>query len=203
MAKLTKFTISPSGELVYKSTGKLAPEGYKFRKNTVYGPNGRRIGTLSRKLTKTEATKIAKAERSRTRRTARAAKGAKGANAPKQPSQGKPKKPSKTGAPISQQYGDDWSQFDDTDFPEYSEAVKEEFAARVRLAAEAVAPPWLSQRIRALSTAALWQAWQEDQYIFETFFRYHEGRTEPVRSDVSVWLYQFVTRIEQYMGVKI
>ena len=196
MAKLTKFTISPSGELVYKSTGKLAPEGYKFRKNTVYGPNGRRIGTLSRKLTKTEAAKIAKAERSRKRRAA------KGANAPKQPSQGRPKKPSKKGS-ASAPYGEDWESFDTTEFPEYSEAVKEEFAARVRNAALSVAPPWLSQRIRALSTAALWQAYQEDAYIFETYFRYHEGRMEPVRSDVSIWLYQFVTRIEQYMGVKV
>ena len=196
MAKLTKFTISPSGQLVYKSTGKLAPAGYKFRKNTVYGPNGRRIGTLSRKLTKAEAAKIAKAERSRKRRVAR------GANAPKQPSQGKPKKPSKKGA-ASAPYGEDWEGFDTTEFPEYSEAVKEEFSARVRNAALSVAPPWLSNRIRALSTAALWQAYQEDAYIFETYFRYHEGRMEPVRSDVSIWLYQFVTRIEQYMGVKM
>ncbi len=196
MAKLTKFTISPSGQLVYKSTGKLAPEGYKFRKNTVYGPNGRRIGTLSRKLTKAEATRIAKAERSRNRRTARAQR------APAKPSQGKPRKPSKTGTPASAPYGDDWDSFDNTDFPDYSEAVKEEFAARVRNAALSVAPPWLSQRIRALSTEALWKAYQEDAYIFETYFRYHEGRMEPIRSDISIWLYQFVTRIEQYMGVE-
>ena len=82
MAKLTKFTISPSGQLVYKSSGKLAPAGYTFRKNTVYGPNGRRIGSLSRKLTRSEATKIAKAEANRNRRAARSA-------------QGKPAKPKK------------------------------------------------------------------------------------------------------------
>lgn len=52
--KLTHFTISPSGQLVYKSTGRLAPEGYTFRKNTVYGPNGRRVGSLARILTKKE-----------------------------------------------------------------------------------------------------------------------------------------------------
>lgn len=197
MAKLTKFTISPSGQLVYKSTGKLAPEGYKFRKNTVYGPNGRRIGTLSRKLTKTEAARIAKAEKSRKQRAARAQR------SPAKPSQGRPKRPSKTGAPVaSAPYGDDWDSFDSTDFPDYSEAVKEEFAARVRNAALSVAPPWLSNRIRALSTEALWKAYQEDAYIFETYFRYHEGRVEPIRSDISIWLYQFVTRIEQYMGVE-
>lgn len=198
MAKLTKFTISPSGQLVYKSTGKLAPESYKFRKNTVYGPNGRRIGTLSRKLTRAEATKIAKAEKSRNRRLAKAQR------SPAKPSQGKPRRPSKTGTPAaSAPYGEDWESFDTTEFPDYSEAVKEEFAARVRNAALSVAPPWLSQRIRALSTAALWQAYQEDVYIFETYFRYHEGRMEPVRSDISIWLYQFVTRIEQYMGVEV
>ena len=41
---------------------------------------------------------------------------------------------------------------------------KEEFAQRVRDAAMSVAPPWLQARIQALSTAALWQAYLEDQY---------------------------------------
>ena len=74
MAKLTKFTISPSGDLVYKSSGKLAPEGYTFRKNTVYGKNGRRVGSLSRNLTRTQAEKITKAERNRSARRAKAAR---------------------------------------------------------------------------------------------------------------------------------
>ena len=197
--KLVKFTISPSGQLVYKSTGKLAPADYTFRKNTVYGPNGRRIGSLSRKLTKAEATKIAKAEKSRTARQRRATAKAKGGRQDR-PKQGKPKAPSKTG---TQRYGDDWERFGQTDFPEPDVWVKEEFAQRVRDAASSVAPAWLQSRIQAFSTEALWQAYSEDAYIFEVYFKYHVAGNPPRKSDVSVWLYQFVTRIEQYMGVKV
>ena len=200
MASLTKFTIGPSGELVYKSTGKLAPSNYTFRKNTVYkvGADGvkRRVGSLSRKLTKTQAAKIAKAAKSRNRRAGKAAK----------PSQGKPRapsvsKPSASAAAESMAYGEDWDEITDTEFPEESQAMKEEFAARVRLAAASVAPPSLQAKIRALSTDAIYQAYTEDAFIFELYFRYHSAYDAPHRSDVSVWLYQFVNRVQQYMGV--
>ena len=194
MAKLTKFTIGPSGELVYKSTGKLAPEGYTFRKNTVYGKNGRRVGTLSRNLTKTQAERIARAEQSRQRRTGRAA--------PKQASQGKPRKPSKkTKTAASQEFGEDWDQFTDSEFPQPEEAVIEEFAQRVRDCALSVAPASLQKKIQALTSAAIWKAYQEDEYVFEIFFQYHQPEDQPHKSDVSVWLYQLVKRIEQYMDV--
>ena len=191
MAKLTKFTIGPSGELVYKSTGKLAPEGYTFRKNTVYGKNGRRAGTLSRNLTKTQAERIARAEQSRQRRTGRAA--------PKLPSPDKPRKPSQKAKAASQKYGENWDEFEDTEFPQPQEAVIEEFAQRVRDCALSVAPPALQKKIQALTSAAIWKAYQEDQYIFEIYFQYHQPEDQPHKSDVSVWLYQMVKRIEQYM----
>lgn len=191
MAKLTKFTLSPDGELVYRSTGKKAPAGYTFRKNTVY-KNGRRIGSLSRSITKTEAKRIAHAEQSRQRRTGRPA--------PEQPSQGKPRKPSKkTKATASQEFGEDWDQFTDSEFPGPEEAVIEEFAQRVRDCALSVAPAALQKKIQALTSAAIWKAYQEDQYIFEIYFQYHQPSDEPHKSDVSVWLYQMVKRIEQYM----
>lgn len=194
MAKLTKFTLSPSGDLVYKSTGKLAPEGYAFRKNTVYGKDGRRIGSLARSITKTEAKRIAHAEQSRQRRTGRAV--------PEKPSQGKPRKPSKkTKTAASQEFGEDWDQFTDSEFPEPEEAVIEEFAQRVRDCALSVAPAALQKKIRALTSAAIWKAYQEDEYVFEIYFQYHQPSDEPHKSDVSVWLYQLVKRIEQYMDV--
>lgn len=192
MARLTKFTIGPSGELVYKSTGKLAPEGYTFRKNTVYGKNGRRVGTLSRNLSKTQAERIARAEQSRQRRTGRAA--------PKLPSPDKPRKPSQK-AKASQKYGENWDEFEDTEFPEPEEAVIEEFAQRVRDCALSVAPAALQKKIQALTSAAIWKAYQQDEYVFEVFFQYHQPEDQPHKSDVSVWLYQMVKRIEQYMGV--
>lgn len=201
MSSLTKFTIGPSGELVYKSTGKLAPSNYTFRKNTVYkvGADGvkRRVGSLSRKLTKTQASKIAKAAKSRNARARRASK----------PSQGKPKAPSvskpsaSAAAAESMSYGEDWDEITDTEFPEESQARKEEFANRVRAAAASVAPPSLQAKIRALTTEAIYQAYTEDAFIFELYFRYHSAYDAPHRSDVSVWLYQFVNRIEQYMDV--
>lgn len=199
MAKLTRFTISPTGQLVYRSTGKLAPSSYTFRKNTVYGSDGRRIGSLSRNLTKKEAAKIAKAERSRNKRLKAQGKRPPQPKKANRPKQDRPKRPKAPTQEDTQEYGTDWDQFDTTEFPEESEQIKEEFALRVRMAALSVAPPSLSAKIRALSTEAIWRAYLEDAYIFETYFEYHEGREQPRRSDISVWLYQFVHRIEQYM----
>ena len=201
MASLTKFTISPSGDLVYKSSGRLAPSSYTFKKNTVYGPDGRRIGSLSRNLTKTQASKIAKAERNRAKK---GQKPKKKVSTP--PKQAKPRQPSQgkkfAGPAAFAEYGEgDWDEFGGTEFPEDSFAVKNEFASRVRAAASSVAPPALQAKIKALSTEALWKGYQEDAYIFELFFQYHSPVDAPHTSDVSVWLYQFVKRIETYMGV--
>ena len=200
MAKLTKFTISPSGDLVYKSSGKLAPEGYTFRKNTVYGKNGRRVGTLSRNLTKTEAAKIAKAEANRNKRKAAAKRKAAGMT---KPSQKRPRSPSGTnprqGAKVASI--DEAEEFEGTEFPGAEKLVIAEFARRVKAAALSVAPEALKQKILALSDEAIYEGYKQDAYIFEVFFFYHGESDEPHRSDVSVWLYQFVKRIETYMGV--
>ena len=199
MAKLTKFTLSPSGDLVYKSTGKLAPSSYTFRKNTVYGANGRRVGSLSRNLTKTEAAKIAKAEANRNKRKAAAKRKAAGMT---KPSQKRPRSPSgpnqKSGKAVSI---DEAEEFEGTEFPGADKLVIEEFARRVKAAALSVAPEALKQKILALSDEAIYEGYKQDAYIFEVFFFYHGESDEPHRSDVSVWLYQFVKRIETYMGV--
>lgn len=200
MAKLTKFTLSPSGDLVYKSSGKLAPSSYSFRKNTVYGANGRRVGTLSKNLTKTEATKIAKAEANRNKRKAAAKRKAAGMT---KPSQKRPRSPSGTkpreGAKVAGI--DEAEEFEGTEFPGADKLVIAEFARRVKAAALSVAPEALKQKILALSDEAIYEGYKQDAYIFEVFFFYHGESDEPHRSDVSVWLYQFVKRIETYMGV--
>lgn len=199
MAKLTKFTISPSGDLVYKSTGKLAPEGYTFRKNTVYGKNGRRVGSLSRNLTKTEAGKIAKAEANRNKRKAAAKRKAAGMT---KPSQKRPRSPSGTNRKSAKAAGiDEAEEFEGTEFPGADKLVIAEFARRVKAAALSVAPEALKQKILALSDEAIYEGYKQDAYIFEVFFFYHGESDEPHRSDVSVWLYQFVKRIETHMGV--
>ena len=201
MAKLTKFTLSPSGDLVYKSNGKLAPSSYTFRKNTVYGANGRRVGSLSRNLTRTEATKIAKAEANRNKRKAAAKRKAAGMAKPSQkrprsPSGAKPREGTKVTAGI-----DEAEEFEGTEFPEAEKLVIAEFARRVKAAALSVAPEALQKKILALSDEAIYEGYKQDAYIFEVFFFYHGESDEPHRSDVSVWLYQFVKRIETYMGV--
>lgn len=199
MAKLTKFTISPSGDLVYKSNGKLAPEGYTFRKNTVYGKNGRRVGSLSRNLTKTEAAKIAKAEANRNKRKAAAKRKAAGMT---KPSQKRPRSPSGPNRGSTKAAGTaEAEDFEGTEFPDAEKLVIEEFARRVKAAALSVAPEALKQKILALSDEAIYEGYKQDAYIFEVFFFYHGESDEPHRSDVSVWLYQFVKRIETYMGV--
>ena len=199
MAKLTKFTLSPSGDLVYKSTGKLAPEGYTFRKNTVYGKNGRRVGSLSRNLTRTQAEKIAKAERNR---NARRSKAAKKAGEMAKPSQKRPRSPSGPNRGSTKAAGiGEAEEFDSTEFPDAEKLVIAEFARRVKAAALSVAPEALKQKILALSDEAIYEGYKQDAYIFEVFFFYHGESEEPHRSDVSVWLYQFVKRIETYMGV--
>ena len=199
MAKLTKFTLSPSGDLVYKSTGKLAPEGYTFRKNTVYGKNGRRVGSLSRNLTRAQAEKIAKAERNR---SARRSKAAKKAGEMAKPSQKRPRSPSgpNRGSTKAADVAEA-EEFDGTEFPDAEKLVIEEFARRVKAAALSVAPEALKQKILALSDEAIYEGYKQDAYIFEVFFFYHGESEEPHRSDVSVWLYQFVKRIETYMGL--
>ena len=202
MASLTKFTISPSGSLVYKSSGKLAPEGYTFKKNTVYGKNGRRVGTLSRNLTKTQAEKIAKAERNRNARRARAARKAgemakPSQNRPRGPTKGR-ERPWEGRRPMGLAEAEE---FEGTEFPEEPELIIEEFARRVKAAALSVAPKALQQKIIALSKEAIYEAYKQDAFIFETFFDYHSRTDAPHKSDVSVWLYQFVKRIETYMGV--
>lgn len=199
MVKLTKFTISPSGDLVYKSSGKLAPSSYTFRKNTVYGANGRRVGSLSRNLTKTEAAKIAKAEANRNKRKAAAKRKAAGMT---KPSQKRPRSPSGPNRGSAKVTGiDEAEEFEGTEFPGAEKLVIEEFARRVKAAALSVAPEALKQKILALSDEAIYEGYKQDAYIFEVFFFYHGESDEPHRSDVSVWLYQFVKRIETYMGV--
>ena len=56
MAKFTKFGWNQYGELVYRNTGRAAPETYKVRGNTVYGNDGRKIGQIGKGTAKQQAT---------------------------------------------------------------------------------------------------------------------------------------------------
>ena len=55
MAKFIKFGLSSSGELVYRSTGKLAPSSYTVRGTTVYS-QGRKVGQIGKGTAKEQKT---------------------------------------------------------------------------------------------------------------------------------------------------
>ena len=56
MAKFTKFGLSSSGELVYRSSGRLAPSSYTVRGSTVYGKDGRKVGQIGKGTAKEQRT---------------------------------------------------------------------------------------------------------------------------------------------------
>lgn len=64
MAKLTKFSYNSAGQLAYRNTGALAPADYTVRGSTVYGRDGRRIGTVG-KGTAAQRAKVERAARNR------------------------------------------------------------------------------------------------------------------------------------------
>ena len=103
MAKLTSFTFSSNGSLVYRNTGALAPERYYVKGSSVYNSEtGRRVGYAkqSRNLTQAERNKIAKAEKSRTAKYRRRYKPwQKETQRPRKPA---PKKPSKKAERIAE-----------------------------------------------------------------------------------------------------
>ena len=70
MAKLTSFTFTSNGTLVYRSSGAIAPESYYVKGSSVYNSKtGRRVGYAKKydNLTAAEKNKVIKAERTRTR----------------------------------------------------------------------------------------------------------------------------------------
>lgn len=47
MPRFTKFSLTSTGDLVYRSTGRIAPAAYEIRNKTVYN-RGRKIGTIGK-----------------------------------------------------------------------------------------------------------------------------------------------------------
>lgn len=75
MAKYLKFALSPSGQVVYRDTGNLyrGKHTIKAGRNgiiTVYGKDGRKIGTVG-KPNKTQSARIAKKDKARQKRRER------------------------------------------------------------------------------------------------------------------------------------
>ena len=110
MAKLTSFTTTPNGTLVYRNSGAIAPEKYYTKGTSVYNSEtGRRVGYVkqNKNLTKTEQAKVAKAEKSRTAKYRRRYKPwQKETQRPRKPSQKKPQQKAEreSEVPPSQEY---------------------------------------------------------------------------------------------------
>jgi len=115
MAKLTSFTFTPGGTLVYRKSGQIAPEKYYVKGSSVYNSEtGRRVGYARqwKNLTPSEQRKVESAEKSRTRQYRRRYQPwDKGK--PRKPSGAKPRAPSKKArepkVPPSEEYLEEYA----------------------------------------------------------------------------------------------
>ena len=71
MAKYIKFTIDNGGNLVYRNTGKYFMKKYTVKGHTVYGSNGRKIGTIGKPDAK-QRKRIETAKRNREKKVKKA-----------------------------------------------------------------------------------------------------------------------------------
>jgi len=185
----TKFTLDPGGNLVYKSTGAKAPKAYTVRGTTVYGKNGRKIGTVSKKLTKAESQKVSRAYANRLKRS-KALKGPA-------PSQRKPRAPGKKAR--QQPRIPDEPDVRSTDFPEPEFEDIVAFTARVKEAAEAIADAeWMIDEIRGMDPNILWDMFENGEYVLELYFMYYEN--EPPRSKKAEYARWFINVYRAYRG---
>lgn len=73
MARYIKFTLDQGGNLVYRNTGKYYMKKFTVKGHTVYGANGRKIGTVG-KPTGKQAKRIERAKINREKRVRQATK---------------------------------------------------------------------------------------------------------------------------------
>jgi len=67
MVKYIKFTLTPNGDLLYRNTGQYYMKKFTVKGYTVYGTNGRKIGTVG-KPTKAQSERIETAKKNREKR---------------------------------------------------------------------------------------------------------------------------------------
>lgn len=162
MAKLIPFGYAPDGRLVYRNTGRTAPETYSVRGNTVYGANGRRVGTVGKGTAKQQRTMASAAKT----RTAKAVKGYTAPNAitPMQ----RLKRIRRLGLGRRR-----------PDAEPRSAAQVRSFGKGVRSMAllSAKDDPRVYEKIRRMEDSKLQQLYDENKLIFDTYFKYSDVHT--------------------------
>lgn len=192
MAKsFTKFTYAPDGTAVYKSTGKAMPATYEIKGSNVYS-KGRKIGTISKRMTAKERIRVESAAKSRAkRRKAQARRMKQGKPAkPRKPTQKVPKQPKELPPPDMR----------DTQFPDTPEMTKLLLAERVRQAAFSIATKWMVNYIQRMDPEILWLMYQNGDVVLEIYFEYYEN--EPEGSKKPDYARLFIKRYQAYAGVE-
>lgn len=205
MAKLTKFSINPSGELVYSKTGAKARGNFEIKGSNVY-KNGRRYGTISKsridRKTKT-ALKKAKEKEKRSRQKARSKAKKKVSKKPTKKRIAEKKQPEKAvvvleGESFEETLGN--TEFSDEE-REYDQAFADSFGEMVKGAMHKDLPQWLKSRIQALDNNAILEAYKKNQYVFEVYFQYNPDGSLKSADNSARWVLSWVEQIEK-MGVK-
>ena len=198
MAKNILFSFNPQGQIVYRKTGRLAPASYHVgegsRSNTVYGPDGRKAGTISRTIPD------AKTKRQRQKAAAKAK--AKRSSKPKAPKTPRAKEEAKRKAKITAASAEDdlvrrleKAEFASTEDPEKSDAVIEEFARKVRQVLTSNLPDSLASLVGGLRDAQIWTAYLAHEFEFEVFFIYGGGKDEEGGERTARWILGLIQRI--------
>ena len=198
MAKNILFSFNPQGQIVYRKTGRVAPASYHVgegsRSNTVYGPDGRKAGTISRTIPD------AKTKRQRQKAAAKAKRSKP--KTPKAPKTPRAKEEAKRKAKVTAASAEDdlvrrleKAEFVSTEDPEKSEAVIEEFARKVRQVLTSNLPDGLASLVGGLRDAQIWKAYQAHEYEFEVFFIYGGGKDEEGGERTARWILGLIQRI--------
>lgn len=194
MAKNILFSFNPQGQLAYRKTGRIAPSSYHVgtgsRASTVYGPDGRKVGTVSRT--------IPDAKTKRARQKAKTKAKAKAKTAPKaEKKKAKPKEAKKISAATAEDEllrKIEKAEFTTTEDPEKSEKVIEEFADSVRHTLEDCLPEKLVPLVWQLQDRQIWAAYQANVFAFEVFFLY-SGKSEEDAERTARWVLGLIQRI--------
>lgn len=162
MAKLTPFGYAPDGRLVYRNTGRVAPETYTVRGRTVYGADGRRVGTVGKGTAKQQKTMTSGAEN----RIRKAVKGYTAPNAITPMQQLKRIRRLGLGRRRA-------------DAEARSPSQVRAFGKGVRSMAllSAKDDPRVYEKIRRMEDSKLQQLYDENKIVFETYFKYSDVRT--------------------------
>lgn len=205
MAKLTKFSINPAGELVYSKTGAKAKGALEIRGSRVY-KNGRLYGSISKSRVDRKTKNAAKKAKEKERQAKQKAKQKAKKKVSKKPTKKKIAEKKQAEKAIAVVGGESLEEtlenekFTDEMY-EQDQNFVDAFGEMVKSAMHKDLPQWLKTRINALDNTAILQAYQKNQYVFEVYFQYNPDGSLKSADNSARWVLSWVEQIEK-MGVK-